>query len=321
MAGDVASVPPQIGASCQPRPIPDQTSRLREVEMPPATAGPAFYRRGYAAVLPFEVPKADITAVSDIDIDHDKAGDRTRHDTDPSIGPHAKPPERRRLIRVPVLKLLPPDEQSLVTRPDRDDRPASSDAVSDRLVHHGYWASRSTAVESSSVSVIMIAPPVMSSCNPRASQSARNRPVESHPALPDHLDVGAEFGPRDRLDGDDNRRQRSRHQPQEHAPTAPHTVKQAALWSPSHPKHEGRQRVRSDSRAAPPTNGPRPAQLFQAPCQGQPGRLAPRLGSAVVSLNCAFARRPATRLFHGRREVALVALQPLNRGARRPART
>jgi hypothetical protein len=68
----------------------------------------------------------------------------------------------------------------------------------------------------------------------------------------------------------------------ERALTAPHTVKQAALWSPSHPKHEGRQRARSDSRAAPPTHRPWPARPFQARDGRNPGRLARCLGSAAI---------------------------------------
>jgi len=53
--------------------------------MAPATTGSALDRRGDAAMLALKSLQADIAAVPEVDIDHDKAGDRTGYDTDPSV--------------------------------------------------------------------------------------------------------------------------------------------------------------------------------------------------------------------------------------------
>src|SRR5206468_3150210 len=122
----------------------DQTTRMRKVEMTPATARPAFDRYRQAGVLALEVLQTDIAAMPQIEIDHDEARDGTGHDTDPGVGPCAKPAARLLLTGAPELEFLPADERALVPRPDRDDRPASSDVVVDRLIHRSHQVSRST---------------------------------------------------------------------------------------------------------------------------------------------------------------------------------
>ena len=88
--------------------------------MAAATAGPAFHCCRQAAVLALELLQGDIAAMPHINIEHDQAGDHTRHDGDTGIGPCAKPVARFRSCWTPMLKLLPPEERSLVTGPDRD---------------------------------------------------------------------------------------------------------------------------------------------------------------------------------------------------------
>src|SRR5262249_56681609 len=95
-----------------------------------ATAtGLAFHRRGQAAMLALALLKGYIAAMPHINIEHNEAGDRTDHDADAGIGPCAKPLACLRLAWAPMLKLVPADERSLVTRPDRDDRPTQSAVV------------------------------------------------------------------------------------------------------------------------------------------------------------------------------------------------
>src|SRR5207249_2128731 len=107
----------------------------REVEMAAATTGPAFNGCRHAAVLALEVLQRPISTVSHIDIDDNQAGDGTRHNADASRTASAKPSARFRLSRTSVLKVLPADQGSLVSSPNRNDRPASPNIVMDLGVH------------------------------------------------------------------------------------------------------------------------------------------------------------------------------------------
>src|SRR5262245_24714220 len=141
---DVASVSAQIDAPRQPYLVAHQATRMCEVEMASAAAGPAFHRHRYSAMRALEALQADVATVPEIDIDHDQAGDRTGDDADAGIRPCAKPATSLGLTCTPVLKLLPPDERSLIARPDRDDRPASSHVFADRLIHRSHRVSSPT---------------------------------------------------------------------------------------------------------------------------------------------------------------------------------
>src|SRR5439155_8011311 len=100
-----------------------------------ATAtGPAFHCRGHRAVFALELLKRLVAAMSRVDIDHDQAGDGTSHDSDASLRPLTKPAARFRLTGVSMLKLLPADQRSFISCPDRDSRPASSHVPVTRLV-------------------------------------------------------------------------------------------------------------------------------------------------------------------------------------------
>ena len=117
----VSSVCAEIDTSRQPDLVADESSGMREVEMAATATCPTFHRRGQAAVFALEPLKGCIAAMPQINIDHNQAGDRTRHDADAGIRACAKPVAHIRLTCAPTLKLIPLDERSLVTRPDRDD--------------------------------------------------------------------------------------------------------------------------------------------------------------------------------------------------------
>src|SRR5438445_12911856 len=108
---------------------------MREVQMAAATTGPAFNGRRQAAGLLLEVLQRPIATVSHIDIDDNQAGDGTGHNADASLGPSTKPGVRFRLCRTSMLKVLPADQGSLVSCPNRNDRPASLNIVMDLGVH------------------------------------------------------------------------------------------------------------------------------------------------------------------------------------------
>src|SRR5438034_1181756 len=108
---------------------------MREVEMAAATTGQAFNSCWQAAVLPLEVLKRPIATVPHIDIDDNQAGDGTGHNADASLGRSAKPGAGFGLGRTSLLKVLPADQGSLVSSPNRNDRPASPNIVMDLGVH------------------------------------------------------------------------------------------------------------------------------------------------------------------------------------------
>src|SRR5262245_41631125 len=143
----VPTVCADIDAWGQPDLVADESSRMREVEVAAATAGPALHRCRQAAVLALELLKGHIAAMPHINIEHDQAGDRASHDTDAGIGPCAKPVTRLRRAWTPMLKLLPSDERSLVTGLDRDDRPAPSHVVPDCLANRSHQVRRSPMSE------------------------------------------------------------------------------------------------------------------------------------------------------------------------------
>src|SRR5262249_13892462 len=118
---DVSSVCAEIDTLRQPNLVADESSRVREVEMAATATGPGFHRRGQAAALAPTPLDGDIAAMPHITFKYTQAGDCTRHDSDASIRVCAKPVACLRLACAPMLKLIPPDERSLVTRPDRDD--------------------------------------------------------------------------------------------------------------------------------------------------------------------------------------------------------
>src|SRR5438128_5596436 len=121
---------------------------MREVEMAAATTGPAFNGCRQTAVLPLEVLQRPIATVSHIDIDDNQAGDGTGHNTDAGLWPCAKPGAGFRLSRTSVLKVLPADQGSLVSSPNRNDRPASLNIVMDLGVHRDLRVNPPTTLDS-----------------------------------------------------------------------------------------------------------------------------------------------------------------------------
>jgi hypothetical protein len=79
--------------------------------------------------------QARLTAVPGINIEHDEAGKGTGDDAYPGLRPTGEPGPRFFQARAPVLKFLPANQRTLVAAPDRDDGPAVSDIVVDRLGH------------------------------------------------------------------------------------------------------------------------------------------------------------------------------------------
>src|SRR5438094_8306102 len=96
----VPSVRADIDTRRQPDLVADESSGMREVEMAPATTGPAFHRRGHGTVLALELLQSRIAAMSCVDVDQDQAGDDTCHDPDAGLWPLTKPAARFRLARI-----------------------------------------------------------------------------------------------------------------------------------------------------------------------------------------------------------------------------
>jgi hypothetical protein len=96
-------------------------------------------------VLALEVLQRLVAAMSRVDIDHDQAGDGTGHDSDAGLWPLAKPAACFRLAGMSMLKLLPADQRSLISCPDRDDRPASCYVLVNGFVDRDHRVSPSDA--------------------------------------------------------------------------------------------------------------------------------------------------------------------------------
>jgi hypothetical protein len=103
--------------------------------MAAATTCPALNGYGQAFVLALELLQRYIATMPDVDVDHDQAGDGTGYDPDPGLWPRPIPAECFRLIGMSVLKVLPSNQWSFVSGPDRDDRPASRCVIADCIVH------------------------------------------------------------------------------------------------------------------------------------------------------------------------------------------
>src|SRR5439155_24846651 len=95
----------------------------------------AFNRCCPAAVLPHEIHKRPIATEPHIDNDDNQAGAGTGNNADASLGRSAKPGAGFGLGRTSLLKVLPADQGSLVSSPNRNDRPASPNIVMDLGVH------------------------------------------------------------------------------------------------------------------------------------------------------------------------------------------
>src|SRR5438552_8584908 len=175
----VPSVRADIDTRRQPDLVAGESSRMREIEMAAATPGPAFQRCGHRAVLEFDLLQSLVPAVSRVDIDHDQAGDGTGHDSDASPRPLAKPAARFRLTGMSMLKLLPADQRSLISCPDRDDRPASSHVVVNGFVDRDHRVNPSGAFEFQP-RVAMIAR-VVALTPPRVFGRVPRRPATTEP--------------------------------------------------------------------------------------------------------------------------------------------
>jgi len=218
--------------------------------------------------------------MSRVDIDHDQAGDGTGHDSDASLRPLAKPAARFRLTGVSMLKLLPADQRSLISCPDRDSRPASSHVLVNRLVDRDHWVN----------------PSVRS--NPRVHRHDRTRccarllPHPCHaarqcgsPIAVASLCSAAAGGvwpalpalARTWAGAYANRRERPPPPTRSTTKRPPFSESSTSLEPPLTRDWRGRQRARSGSRAAPPETDLGSARAFQARDTRRSGHVARRL--------------------------------------------